>query len=904
MADEAYEFLLNGNPPPRTSDSCTNCRLHGNYTLLNDPLARYRCNDCVHHPNLCAECAISAHVLCTYHRLLRWDALEGTWLPTDVFELGFVLHLSHAPGEVCKSKDAHKRGITIVHEHGIIARATVQFCQCTYLSYPLQLLQHGLFPGTWDGWPQTAYTLQALEVFEHQLLQAQSSVHDIYLILRRLTNRFVPGKVKDRERELVQTLREYGYLQCCMRHGRKPGAPFQHNAMVTLCSACPNPGKNMRKNWEFRDRKFRFLDEWFLEGDGCFRQHLRPKPTDARDRRYCGDVSYFTSSSDVERHLARVGDKDKEPEDCHNFKASGHGGYTGPVTGVIAMVCRHGLVAGGSAINLNKGERFAYIHLALVSASQSLQSLKTVKLWYDVGCNLSVNLKKRVEEIQEHAEQLSTIAKTGVFPDIETMIGDFHIRAHKEDCHTKLNSMFRFGAARTGGEECEQVWSGLNNISNRTKEMNNANREDTLALALDDMNQCKIFNMNRFLVKCHNKAVIREAAHSAFLKSLEATIPQDILRVWRDELDVWLQEIIDPAKHRSILNPFVPKVAHGQTGAFITLNSAYTHGKFDRPFVLPLGRGLEATRRLDSTRGNERVESQIELLDAGNSGNTKHRKACMARAEAFLKKSAACLKRYNQAFGSDIQQAIHECLRTEGDGLPPHFPQLQAVDILLPSNCHFALRTHPLLEAAACLERAVREAQASEALNNVRKAVVLSHSINDLRDDDPQGHHKRRHRSAHSNPTPRPKPMPLNSAVLDARATYNRFRTLLLRLGMPPNDPEYRVLQNVDLRHFTVLHSQRNAGDTQRVPSWLWSTATWARDFANADQEAFAVAKLKVFWFISRSARDRWGEEVHLRCEEMYRTLQMWTVERQRWRDSAIQLDIAGDEGAAVYHRG
>ncbi|KAH9910736.1 uncharacterized protein BXZ73DRAFT_26906, partial [Epithele typhae] len=148
----------------------------------------YRCQDCTPEPNLCAECVVATHRLKFDHRLLAWDKQEKTWISTNVFTLGHVLHLQHPSGEVCRDPEAHNTRMTLVHEHGIILNAMVRFCLCSAEPHSMQLLRHGLYPGTWGDWPRTAFTLTVMEVFEAHLLQAQSSVHDLYLILRRMTD--------------------------------------------------------------------------------------------------------------------------------------------------------------------------------------------------------------------------------------------------------------------------------------------------------------------------------------------------------------------------------------------------------------------------------------------------------------------------------------------------------------------------------------------------------------------------------------------------------------------------------------------------------------------------------------------------------------------------------------------
>ncbi|KAH9910931.1 uncharacterized protein BXZ73DRAFT_83067 [Epithele typhae] len=803
------------------------------------------------------------------------------------------LNPTYAPREVCRDPEAHNTRMTLVHEHGIILNA--------------MLLRHGLYPGTWGDWPRTAFTLTVMEVFEAHLLQAQSSVHDLYLILRRMTDRFIPGSVQNREREILQATREYAYLMLCLRHAHRPGCPFKHNALVTLCPACPHPGKNMRPDWEWRDALFSFLDEWFIEFDGNFRQFLRPKTSDPLDLAYAALSSYFANSEDVAKHLEMVGDKDKEPSDCNNFKASGHTGHVGSVTGLIAGVCRHGFVAGGSMINLNKGER-------LSARSKGSRSGTTWDRPPDTGD----------DEDEKY------------YPALEVSIGDFHIKAHKEECQTVYNSMTHRGTARVGGEETEQCWAELDPTSERTQEMGPGNREDTLTFAVDNRNQTKMYNINSDIKKRHDKALDRRKKHQNFMRSLESTIPDDLLGTWETEMEAWLDTIADPTEDDDLacLNPFVLHVDEDMSFSEPQLPPLSAHGHTDH--TRTIGNVAAMVQAVNLWEDGHEIQVELRRVDRiKGAEKDRQRRLVTQRMKAFREEVLSCKETYDRHIGRHIASAIG-VYQSSARNMPRDFPrydsfediphttekdqmedqrannlildgtlrewaeEVRLIDVLLPSMLHKDVRERKALSPFVRLETQLREQMVQDALDNVRRSIVLTTSVSDLREKTEAGA-KAPPPSRHAKRKPRSEPIKLHEATISARAEYHRLRTILLRLSAKDIPPR---LRDSDLKHFTVLHSQRNAGDTQRVPHWIWSSAKWVENISDKDQKRFALAKLKVLWFRTKAATARWEEEVYLCSEEMYRILGMWTYEKTRWGEMANQLHLDVNSGEAVYYRG
>ena len=77
---------------------------------------------------------------------------------------------------------------------------------------------------------------------------------------------------------------------------------------------------------------------------------------------------------------------------------------------------------------------------------------------------------------------------TTEFPNIESTVGDFHVEAHTQSCHTYQNGEFREGNAVNDGEGMERVWAANTDLSDKTKEMNPGHRMDELTVHIADQN--------------------------------------------------------------------------------------------------------------------------------------------------------------------------------------------------------------------------------------------------------------------------------------------------------------------------------------------------------------------------------------------------------------------------------
>ena len=109
--------------------------------------------------------------------------------------------------------------------------------------------------------------------------------------------------------------------------------------------------------------------------DGNFHFHLKPKHTDPKDFPLTKGAAYFAHEDDFKLYIDMTKPYPMEvcsmfmynkhnsgthhhaqPATCNKFKANSRR-YKGPVSGIIALVCRHNFVLAGSIVDLTKGEK-------------------------------------------------------------------------------------------------------------------------------------------------------------------------------------------------------------------------------------------------------------------------------------------------------------------------------------------------------------------------------------------------------------------------------------------------------------------------------------------------------------------------------------------------------------------
>ena len=106
---------------------------------------------------------------------------------------------------------------------------------------------------------------------------------------------------------------------------------------------------------------------------------------------------------------------------------------------------------------------------------------------YDINCQYRKKFRRRMEDIQTHFPNLQSI-RLDYLPYTLPAIGKFHAPAHTGTCRCKYSYNYLPGVGMTDGEAAERIWSILNGLAARTREMSPGHRHDVINHFYNDMN--------------------------------------------------------------------------------------------------------------------------------------------------------------------------------------------------------------------------------------------------------------------------------------------------------------------------------------------------------------------------------------------------------------------------------
>ncbi|KAI0356813.1 hypothetical protein OH77DRAFT_1533775 [Trametes cingulata] len=898
--------------PPSCMETCPECL--ADLSSQPDGLRTlFRCEDC-HDPRaLCLECVKRAHKHRPFDRILVWDKELHFWQSKTLKALGFVWNLGHG-GRTCPYSWRPPRDMVVIHEHGI-HDIPIRFCDCAGTAPETeQLMQVGLWPATWEQ-PRTATTLNALRAYHGLELQGQLNVHDYLGYLARVTDDVAPHLVKDRYREFSNSMRVYRYIHARRNCGAAPGEDLAPGSLAVLCPACPQPGINMRPGWEERVEEDRYLDALHFGIDGNFHLGLKDKDTDPDDVALSEGAAYFVNSKDFKTFLKRSPKPENESTTCNQFGAMGYGKYKGKVSGIIAITCRHMFMLPGSIVDLLRAEGYLYVDFALVSCLQRYLTLLLLKGCYDIACQYMRNLRKRLKnEFGVCVEELDSVEHAEL-PEIVAAVGKYHLAMHKGECRYKHSLHFLPGSAMDDGEPLERVWAITNTVGRRTKEMSAGHRHDVLNDLYSDLNTRRVLHIVEDLVAYLAKAEKRYASAAAYMEQIEKSIEKHHkpdLKEWRDEERAFKEKVVDISKHKDLVNPYEPPENVSLTAKVMAEQlKAERLAQGESIGVGAVG-AVEQVLLLEGSR--DTLRKKIQNFKPGDESA---RSRLADEVAEFRRLNAACLDDYQaciqptldialQAVNADqycstfpVRDPADDCAcgipsTTDAKGKGKASASGSDKELLLASDLHSAIRTHPAMADLVKVESKLRQGQANEALDSLRLHLTTHLSLN-VRRTQGSGviHNTEADRRLQAK----------RESINEAKDKYRIARHKLLVLAMGKEDESFPVLEDNDCRAFTILSEEQRLGDSYRTQSWIWGDFSFAHRMADGDVKKFVIHSVKAHWFRQNALKTRWQEEVELRREEMWRTLRFFEHEEEKWHAKAMTLQKQGQPGAAAAAR-
>ncbi|EJF55675.1 hypothetical protein DICSQDRAFT_184244 [Dichomitus squalens LYAD-421 SS1] len=925
--------LLDERETPPLGDACPVCHA----TVASKAQNRrtlYYCEDCFTPVRKCIDCILTSHREHPFHRIHSWVAEKGCWLRVKLGDIGYQMALHHG-GYRCPSATSEGRDIVVVHEHGIES-VPVVYCACMDAPPdPSQLMEAGLWPATWEK-PRSAITLAALKTFHSLSHNAHTNAHDFVAHLERLSDGVITVDVKDRVREFRIAIRTYGFVRACRRAGVDPCSDLPIGCLAVTCPACPQPGHNMRPGWEGRDEEFAHMDALHFCIDGNFHFNLKPKHTDPKDFPLTKGAAYFAHEDDFKAYIATTKPYPNEPSKCSQFVAMGAGKYKGPVSGIIALVCRHNFVLQGGIVDLTKGEKFLYTDFAFVSAMQRYRDLRMMVMMYDIACQYVVKLPRRIEDqfSPEKVKDFKSIDSARLPEKFVAGIGKYHEPMHTAECRP-FNSLHKLpGVGDDFGENAEQKWAQIEGATAATKEMSAGHRHDIMNDLNSDENAQLVHGMVDHLCDKHEVAERRLEDAKTYLESVEKSIDDsELVSIWQKELAQWEVDVVDPKNHAHMSNPFEIASEASLTTKMIVNQLHDEHERDGNRYGVATVSAMEAALHLDNRR--------LALLRKINScdGTDKDSKAIGAKLEHYRRDARICQDECHILLVPAVAKAVMDA-QTSCQVLPPTFPrripsddlaekiapftdkppshevaqggkkrkclsraqkalqamaaELQEPAILLPSAYHRLIRDHVGMKVAVATERKLREGLAAEALDRLRLHLTTYKALQ-LRKTQVSG--------VINNTNVDQRIAEKREATDRAKYEYRKNRHLLRILGMPEDDAKFKPLKDSDCSAFVITDAERQRGDSHRLPSWIWGDFSYVLQVRNGDIRQFLDDSLKAHWFRHGALVGRWKEAVRTRREEMYRTLRSYRRDRAKWLTRADDREKVGRLGSAAYAR-
>ncbi|KAI0697385.1 hypothetical protein BC835DRAFT_1227409, partial [Cytidiella melzeri] len=830
----------------------------------------YRCKECWRSPVLCRKCMVATHNINPWHAVEEWTVEQAFWRRTTLATLGMVVHLGNHEGETCYRTVSDARELCVVTLHGL-QQANIRFCGCCEKGESpqpdyTQLLEAGLWPATWKT-PRTAFSLDVLDDFRRASTQGNITAQDYMMVRVRQTDGVLPKSAKDRYREFLTATRQYQFVKMCMRNGVHPSGVLDYGSLANLCPACPHVDINICREWRTRAEDKQFLDALYHAVDGNFAQNMKDKGSDGNDLPLTLGSAYFANEHDAKEYFAVMPPPKTEASNCNKFGAMGYYGHWGSVSGLVGLSCaRHMFVL--------PGEGWAAVDFLMLSGLQRWMQLKLHISAYDINCQYRIHFHERLAAFQakffNNQKTALRSIKSCAIPATRAAVGKFHEPAHKLDCRLSYSFHYLPGAGQTDGEAPERIWAATTFLALRTREMSPGHRHDTINFFHDDMNWRKTYGIAAHLKKKFCEAKKYQEESSAYLTELEKEImscglPADTLAAWQSEKQKWDQYLIEVGKAPVHTAP----TRRASTELPCPYEAAKTKGEricialcLSACIITQLSRKSSG---LTDERIGEIQEGFMKRVDVWN-------KAAETSLHIAVALSMDGLPRERKAI---VQREVQESTQIGTKRSRACLADLCTVEIHLPSSYPHDVQSHEAMKEAAKLEKAMREADADDGLDEVKAHLATSYGLHlHLKKATTQNLKLRS-----SGPAQR-----MRSAVYAAAEVYRRARAALVFLGMSEADPTYRPLKKSDLKAFVVREEDRAFGDSRNFKqSWIWGDLSFVDNDLSDSVKNHIVDHLRVHWCRTKATAERWTEEMELVIVEMTRTIRFFDYYARLW---------------------
>ncbi|KAI0060628.1 hypothetical protein BV25DRAFT_1806815 [Artomyces pyxidatus] len=827
----------------------------------------YRCVDCFGRDMVCKACCVRRHLHTPLHRVEWWN---GSFFESvSLRALGLDVQLGHAAGQRCKFPEAGPADFIVIHSNGIHS-VSLLFCGCTRVERRVQLLRAAWWPATPLD-PHTAATFSVLDMFHRLNLQGKLNVYDFWNTLVIKTDNTGLNSPPDRLPNFTLMAREFSHVRMGKRAGRGHVEAGMDGVLpgelAIKCAACPRPGINSPSSLEQVPESQRWLYRPIFCMDANFRLKNRLRVNGAKDVSLGGASGYFVEPEGYACHILNAATQDEVSLICNcvGFSAINNANSKRSkglrVTGVGAVTCRHEFWQPNGIGDLQKGERYCNMDYIFFSAFSHSRN-KSGVVSYDIACQWSKNLWKRVDELPSHLQVPSSTEFTFAVPK-------FHLPAHGTLCQGPYSFNFLNGVGRTDGEGVERNWANMNGAASSTKQMGPGARQDAIDNHCGHANWRKTVGFGdsllRRLVPAIAEAIKHRKVFADFQKMVEKEKP--------GAAETWEREVLSWEKDHNLPCPY------DMPASTITLDSV----RLDLAKEDAAKGATDGVLAVMSSAELFMLAMEIEEAQRAVAADiipkpTAHQAARLQeRRNALAKRLVRFRVQSSKAFPirSSVIPSEHVNL-CEGEAAQP-----EKVVLPLPSSTSSSIRTKIYSQDAIETEKRLRYAEASETLDRVRHHLRMRTYLNNYKVKNTTGQAPNtRARNLQSQ---------VDAKVHAAVKRYRHARRLYAELaGDGKWQDELQELRDEDVRGLSERTVRSNeaeeenvdGGEGKRTLSWLWYGAVSAE---SEKREAGMHAAVRTEWAKARARSLRWTEEVILIRAEMQRVLLTLILEASQW---------------------
>ncbi|KAJ7847993.1 hypothetical protein B0H14DRAFT_3453348 [Mycena olivaceomarginata] len=699
----------------------------------------------------------------------------------------------------------------------------------------------------------TAATFSVLRRYHLLSFESKCAALEFYQSLARQTDNLHHKKDKDRYHEFLRMTRQWRNIQMLKRaaRGHDPAGVMakKPGECALLCPACPQPGINLPDGWKNVPEEKQFLYAMFLALDTNFRLKHKDVSSEQKDPGlgngwvfYCDVVAYM-------EHVKRNWNQKQERSHCvvHDTVDKPDREARGTASsGIGAVDCaRHNMKRPRLVGDLQLGERYLnmdYMFFYSIAGSEVLRWFVS----YDIACQWHPHLMECMLKYQD-----------------ETLI---------------LDGQGKFMTFLTDGEAPERRWADANPLARSTKEMGPGFRRDTLDDHFNDWNHKKIIALGYMMRRKVENAVKERGATRQALADMDASLKPQVVKEWTAMAEKWDTDINAP-------NPF-ETLRKDQHVANVRMELA----------AEAAARETEGREDADTVRGDMHIS---ELIAMGLQLETQQSVGVQRRWYGFTSNTRPA-SRHDRAFFpalTNIHAREDEQRAHLANGMP--IPGITVPNIVLwlpsavctaagPDKLEIAIRA-----SIFTMEYRLRVGQASEALHDLRRGLLVRTHLYQLKDDYSRG--------VRANMRSGDKIAALNDQIKRAAAAYRVARNALVGLGQEVGRDEWEwTLQHLseeDVRGLPQArfhepdrkkkkNKSKRARKDPRPLSWIWVNKGERWD--PGDNVAMNEA-VRIEWAKAHARSMRWAEEVDLLEEEMRRIGQFlqW---RSDWWNAKVDL--------------